>query len=142
MRTWNKYRAYDPWPGIYTFFQGKMLKLIDIAYCPSLNPDLPPGTVFQHTFPQIEATFLVIEKVVPATTMVMVKTSDGSIGLDKVQVEGKKPMLIKDFLNGYRSFVGSVLPSPVSSRAQSVIPTKSALGGRMEGSRIFFSSDC
>lgn len=108
---WNKYRAFDPWPGIFTHSNGKLLKLIDIGYCPAIDPDLPPGTVFKHTFPRIEATFGVVEKIREAETMILVKTKKASVALYNVQEEGKKTMPIEAFINGHKDFVGSVLSS-------------------------------
>jgi methionyl-tRNA formyltransferase len=82
-------RAYQPWPGTYTFIDGVMLK-IHRAYscCPEQKP--------------AEAT--------PAgQTMVWdglpaVQTQQGILVLDEVQPAGKKPMPGAGFLNGFRQW--------------------------------------
>jgi methionyl-tRNA formyltransferase len=43
---------------------------------------------------------------------VAVATSEGFLGLHKVQLEGKKAVDIKDFLNGAPDFIAAVLESP------------------------------
>jgi methionyl-tRNA formyltransferase len=40
-----------------------------------------------------------------------VQTGSGILKLVRVQVEGKKEMVIAEFVRGHRSFVGSKLPS-------------------------------
>lgn len=78
-------RAYNPWPGTFTDWQRKILKIHKVEVCHSLenSSDLSiPGTrTIRLNFPAIN-------------------TSDGFIILLEVQPEGKKPMPGDIFLRG------------------------------------------
>jgi methionyl-tRNA formyltransferase len=84
------FRAFIPWPGIYTFFNGKRLKFIDIE---KSDETLLPGEV------------KVIQK------KVFVGTSDGSLFLKQLQMEGKNSVYADQFLLGCPGFKDAVLPS-------------------------------
>jgi methionyl-tRNA formyltransferase len=93
---YNKYRALHPWPGVFTFWRNGAtlgrLKLLTLSL-QRMNPQtkVPVGQVFQ------------------LGDKVGVQTLEGVIILEQVQLEGKKPLSIVEFINGYPSFVGSVL---------------------------------
>lgn len=93
---YNRYRAFFVWPGIYTFW-GKedkpvrlKLKKIDIL---KTIPEIPRhlGEVFE------------------IGDKVGVMASSGVIILEEIQIEGKKSLSVREFLNGYPDFVGSIL---------------------------------
>jgi methionyl-tRNA formyltransferase len=94
VEVWRRVRAFYPWPGCYTYFCGKMLKIIEAV--PVNVKDPGPGRVLSLN-----------EEGVPAG----VGTGDGVLGIIRLQIEGKKVMTAADFLRGQRDFVGSVLPS-------------------------------
>jgi methionyl-tRNA formyltransferase len=77
-------RAYHPWPGTFTFWQGKMLKI-------------PRGHANDSASPGI-GVFTRHDKK-PA-----VGTSEGILVLDEVQPEGKKPISGEAFLLGARGW--------------------------------------
>ena len=80
-------RAFLPWPGAYTFFQGEMLKVLrSHVERNSANPG-QRGVIGQ--FPAIG-------------------TADGWLVLDEVQPAGKRPMAGDIFLRGARQWVSSV----------------------------------
>lgn len=89
---YNKCRAYAPWPGIFTFLQGKKFS---IHQCrpekEEVNEGEAPGKVAQRN------------------NKTLVKTRDGWLELLEVQWEGKKKMTIRQFLNGHRFLSGSIL---------------------------------
>lgn len=93
---YNRYRAFFPWPGIFTFWNRGdtplRLKLNKISFLPA-NPEI------QH---HIGEVFQIGEKLGVATT-------SGVVILEEVQLEGKSNMAIADFLNGYPDFVGALL---------------------------------
>ena len=91
---WRQVRAFHPWPGCYTRWQGKQLKIIEA---------LPLGG---------EGDFEV-GQVVPLKEEVAfgVNTGDGILGVLKVQMEGKRMMSTADFLRGQRQLIGDILPS-------------------------------
>lgn len=87
-------RAYDPWPGTFTHWQGQTLKVLAARPLPDDVEPPPPaasGTV-AHT---------------PAG--LLVATGDGWLQLERVQLAGKKAMDAQAFVNGYGEVVGSVL---------------------------------
>lgn len=83
-----KIRAFTGWPGTFTFWNGKRLKIIN-------------GKADEFT----SAPGLVSEK----DHLIMVGTGKGSVILDKVQLEGKSVQSIDEFIKGYGDFVGSEL---------------------------------
>ena len=66
---WNKFRAYETWPGIWFTHKGKRVKIL-------------------------EGTF-----------------EDGKFKIQKLQPEGKKPMSLQDFINGYGDPTAPPCPS-------------------------------
>ncbi len=91
----RKIRAYAGWPGTYTFWNGKRLKILraetsDISYTHQ------PGTV----------TF--------ELGQVRVTTGEGGLILKEVQLEGKKAQPIEEFLKGQQGFEGSILSVIIS----------------------------
>jgi len=93
---YNRYRAFYSWPGIYTFWENneviKRIKLNKISLLKS-NPE---------TKHHIGEVFLLGEDC-------GVQTLLGVIILQEVQLEGKDSVTIREFLNGYPNFVGSIL---------------------------------
>ena len=88
-------RAYTPWPGLYTQWQGKTLKLLSVAAMPEASRPREPGQVVSGN----------------QADPVVVATGDGLLGLSRLQLEGRRPVTIREFLAGYPDFVGSYLGS-------------------------------
>lgn len=96
-------RAYTPWPGLYTLWEGKVLKLLNVADLPaSVLPqaarDRPPGTVVPLSGPNQdeETPFGVI-------------TGEGILGLRTLQLEGRKAVPAAEFLRGYPAIIDACL---------------------------------
>ena len=89
-------RAYQPWPGAYTCWRGKLLKIIS-AHAEALEPakDVPSGTVTLRK----EA----------GHQLLAIVTGSGYLNVDRLQLEGKKAMSAEEFLHGYPQIVGEVL---------------------------------
>jgi len=92
----RRVRAFYPWPGCYTWWQGKLLKILE-AITLHKDKDLLPGKVVALALGQ------------PA--VVGVETGGGILGLLRVQLEGKRALTAAEFLSGQRTFVGSTLGS-------------------------------
>jgi len=90
---WRRVRAYNPWPGSYTRWQGKQLKIIEAV--PRCTIRESPGQV----------TALSEEKAV-----IGIGTGDGVLGILRVQLEGRRAMSAAEFLRGHRDIMGAVLP--------------------------------
>lgn len=89
-------RAYTPWPGAYTHWEAKLLKIISAHAAPSHpGSEAKPGTVGLHKESEHQ--------------ILTVATGDGLLFVDKLQLEGKKVMNADEFLRGYSQIVGEVL---------------------------------
>jgi methionyl-tRNA formyltransferase len=90
---WRKVRAYYPWPGCFTLWQGKNIKIIEAQPQPAIK-GIERGQVS-----------------VLSDGSAGVGTGNGILKIITLQIEGKKPMSSAEFLRGQRQFAGSVLPS-------------------------------
>lgn len=87
-------RALNPWPGTWTKWNDKNLKILEAKI---LNATI--GCAKSN----IGKTFLTAQK------KLALNCKKGSLLLKKLQLEGKKPMTDKEFLNGYPAIIGKVL---------------------------------
>ena len=94
---WRRVRAFQPWPGCYTRWQGRQLKIIEAVPLPA-ERTLELGQVVALTSAtESKAAF-------------GVSTGEGILGVLKVQLEGKRAMSAAEFLRGQRQFIGAILP--------------------------------
>jgi len=92
---WRRVRAFHPWPGCYTEWQGKQLKIIEAVPLPE-GDKLEVGQV------------VALDKEGAAFG---VNTGEGVLGILKVQLEGKRTMSSAEFLRGQRQLIGATLLS-------------------------------
>jgi methionyl-tRNA formyltransferase len=85
-------RAYDPWPGAYTTYRGRRLKIVRAEALPDWPHALSPG----HAI-------LVPDKRIAVTT------GRGVLVLREIQLAGKRAMSPDALWRGYPDFVGSAL---------------------------------
>lgn len=90
-------RGLNPWPSAFCFLDGKMLKIWEADVIEEKNlseseRQMLPGTVIR-----------VIKEAL------VVRTSQGAIGIKSLQLEGKKRMSADAFLRGYPIDTGTVL---------------------------------
>jgi len=97
---WRRVRAYHPWPGCYTKWRGRQLKIIEAV-------PLPEERTFKVG--QVVALTSVLEG---SKAGFGVCTGDGVLGVLRVQLEGKQVLSAAEFLRGQREFIGAVLPLP------------------------------
>lgn len=83
-------RAYRPWPGVWTTWNGKRLKI--------LQAGVESGTFLRRT-----------GKVIERESKILVVCKKGTLELLEVQLEGSKPAPINAFIHGHSDFIGSVL---------------------------------
>lgn len=86
----NRWRGFQPWPGAYTTFRGKILQLVNTA------------VVGQRSLPEGE---LLIEN----DLLIAGCHGGAALALLEVQPEGKKRMRSRDFIHGYRPRSGEKL---------------------------------
>ena len=94
----RKVRAFDPFPGAYTTFAGRLLHLLEAAPCPpgselSPSPGVAPGVV------------LGTDK----RYGILVSTGQGFLCVRRLQLEARKALEWREFRNGVPGFVGSRL---------------------------------
>lgn len=91
-RIFDQYRAFQPWPGIFSYFRGKRLKIAKISLVEGQVEAVDaPGHVFEYA------------------DAVLVATAQGMIKVELVQLEGKSLVTAHDFSRGYTDFIGSTL---------------------------------
>ncbi len=93
----RRVRAFNPWPGAFTFWKGKLLKIWK-AIPASSPPGSAPGAVFRDG------------------EGIKVACGEGALLLLEIQLESKSKMTPEEFVRGHRDFVGSALtPAPEGS---------------------------
>jgi len=94
-----KIRAYYPDPGCWCLENGEPLRLLNATFIPQ-SDDRASGYV-------LEPAGQVLQFV--KSEGIYIKTGDGLLCVKELQRQGKKPMGYKDFMNGAREFIGTVL---------------------------------
>lgn len=85
---WNRLRGFSPWPGAYTTFRGKTFHIWQAR---------PVAAKIPRTELKVDGG------------LAYVGCGDSSLELFEVQIEGKKRMSVRDFINGYRPKTGERL---------------------------------
>jgi len=83
-RVYDRLRGFQPWPGCYTFFRGKKLAITSARPSSSVPPDTP-GKMKIH-----------------GDRLFAACGENSILELLEVQPEGKRRMVVGDFLRGYR----------------------------------------
>ena len=89
---WNRLRGFQPWPGAFTTFRGKSLH---VWVARPVAMDVPSGTIRMEGHLPLAGC-----------------ASHTALELIEVQVEGKKRMAGRDFVNGYRPYNSEMLGDP------------------------------
>lgn len=87
----RKLRAFTPWPGVYTKFRGKILKIHSADFS-SLSVSSEPGTILEITKEGI-----------------LIATSEGALRIKELQLEGRKKISAYEFALGQRLRPGQKL---------------------------------
>ena len=86
----RRQRAYTPWPGLYTRWDGKEVKLLEVAPIPGVRE---AGTV----------------STLAGQEPIVVGTGEGLLAVRRLQLEGRRAADADDFARGYPQFVGARL---------------------------------
>ncbi len=87
---YNRFRAFYIWPGLWSTWQGKTLKITDCRPVDSQAlKDVAVGSILDGG--------------------IVVCGQNTALQISSLQLEGKTEVAIMDFLNGYKNFVGSRL---------------------------------
>ena len=92
----RKRRAFAPWPGLFTRWQGKVLKLLDVVALPPdvAAPSNKPGQVVPLGLAHVPVGIVTIQ---------------GVLGLKILQLEGRRAVAAGEFLKGYPQFLDARL---------------------------------
>ncbi len=82
-------RAYQGWPGTFTHWSGKLLKILEAS---SSAGSVPVGHVVEL-----------------GNDRVGIGTGEGLLSVGKLQLEGRRPSDARDFVRGHPDFVGAEL---------------------------------
>ena len=96
-------RAYDPWPGAYTHYAGRVLKLWQ-AEAIDATVDAAPG----HVLNRAEAAPL-LEALGLRWPQLLVVCREGVLLARRVQLEGRRPMAGDELMRGQPSMAGAQL---------------------------------
>ena len=93
--TLDRYRrAFTPWPGLYSHWDGKVIKFLDTSYENSVTTDYVPGSVLRLSNPE---------------NGMGVASGKGILTVNVIQLEGKSAIRATDFLKGYPQIENAVL---------------------------------
>jgi methionyl-tRNA formyltransferase len=95
----RRVRAMQPWPGAWTAWGDKTLRVLAATVLPEPPEGAPTGGAERG-------------REVRHGGGVAVATGAGWLGLDRLQLEGRGVVTAAAFVNGYRAFPGSVLGAP------------------------------
>jgi len=87
---WRRVRAYQPWPGCFTDWNGKNLKIIKAV--PFESASTVPGRIVS-----LESG---------TTAAAGIECGTGVLGIIRLQLEGKKEMAVDEFIRGQHDFIG------------------------------------
>ena len=87
----NHCRAMQPWPGNFTTHNGKVIRLFNPSLVDENTPHSNPGLVLEIS-PQL-----------------VIAAKQGALSFAEAQLEGKKRLPMKEFLNGYALQRGNLL---------------------------------
>ena len=92
LQVYNKVRGMNPWPGAFSVYKGKTVKIWNgrVHQCEN---------AMKHHAHQESGTIVKLFK-----DAIGVKVDDGVYLITELQVEGKKRMMVKDYLNGHHIF--------------------------------------
>src|SRR5579884_419720 len=91
---WRQVRAYSPWPGAYTSWRGKLLKIVE-SHPDMASSDARPGVV--------------LVRKARGQQQLAAGTGEGLLVIERLQLEGKKALSADEFLRGYPQIAGEVL---------------------------------
>ena len=89
----KRYRAFDKWPGIFTFWKRKRIKLIQLE-------------IFNNNFQKIKPG-----KITLYDKNLLIGTGSCPLRIISLQLEGKKISKSLDFIKGYKEILNETLPS-------------------------------
>lgn len=89
-RIYLQFKAYNPWPGVFTHIEGKRIKILDLKPLRSISEGkLSPGTIFQAN-----------------NGKMAIQCKKNAILINTLQAEGKNAVSGDEFINGHKNYLG------------------------------------
>ncbi|MEX2145350.1 MAG: methionyl-tRNA formyltransferase [Candidatus Spechtbacterales bacterium] len=85
----RKLMAFTPWPGLFTTWNGKRLKIL--SFETSNKKSFAPGKVIRHS------------------ANLTIETGKGTVIIKKIQLEGEKAKSAGEFMRGHSDIIGTML---------------------------------
>ena len=95
----RRHRAFTPWPGLYTSWEGKMVRLLEVV---AMEPPLE-GLGFLSEEPGL------VQRLGLQDCPLGIGTAKGILGVKTLQLEGRRATSAAEFLNGFPAFIDSRL---------------------------------
>lgn len=92
-------RAYYPWPGAWTIWNGKILKILETEL---FEKDFTIFAIADFMKWPVSRVFLYND-------IIAIKCGENILIIKKLQLEGGKILTAQEFLNGHKDFIGSIL---------------------------------
>jgi methionyl-tRNA formyltransferase len=92
---YNLIRGCVGWPGTFTYYKGRLLKIYKARICP---------TPFSPTFPFTNGQVIKVSE-----EGLVVATGKGGIIIEELQMEGKRRITAGEFIAGYKIYAGDKL---------------------------------
>jgi methionyl-tRNA formyltransferase len=90
----RRIRAFNPWPVAYTHFRGRVLRIWEVG----------PVTLEQQMVEALPGTLVAVDR-----GAIHVSTGMGTLSVQRLQLEGGKPLDAQAFVNGYQPKPGERL---------------------------------
>lgn len=95
----NKIRAYNLWPVAYTYLEGGQLKIFNAH-----RVEAPPGIETGDAPGQVVSA--------DKREGIIVQTGSGYLSITDLQIENRRRMDYREFMNGQKDLAGSILRAP------------------------------
>jgi len=115
---WNKeaeyierqVRALNPWPGTFTAFKNRSLKILKALVFPeNLAKPSYPQLGLAKLSPKLSPKFSSGTVFLTAERKLGIQCGKDALVVEELQMEGGKPMSSKEFLLGHKNFIGTIL---------------------------------
>lgn len=109
IQIYNQFRAFYHWPGVWSAWQDKNLKILD---CLPVTPPSPLSLREGQSSGFSPLPKGELAGVIPGTVLdggVVACGEKSFLQINRLQLAGKSPTDIKSFLNGHKNFIGSQL---------------------------------
>ena len=107
----RRFRAYTPWPGLYTHWRGKRLRLLEVEE-PSPDTRMVPSARRGGSRTALSDETGVVGVLPDSQDAIVIEAGGGTrLLVRQLQLEGRRAQSAAEFLRGYPHIIGDSLPS-------------------------------